>query len=343
MPQLHPFDRRALLAAGAALTVPRLARGQAALPRVRFTMDWAFQGPSAYALLARERGFFRDAGVDVALSRGFGSGRTPIDVAAGTFDMGQGDINPTIKFMAENPGSGLVVVAITGDRSGLCVTSLAEGPVRAPRDLEGRTLCAPDVDAGRQMFPAFARLVGIDLARVNWMTVRAELREPMLVQGRADAITGIVTSTALSLKALGVPESRQRVMLYRDHGLDLYATCWMTTRAFLEREPAAVRATVAALMRAQVATWRRPEEAMAALRAAEPLSEIPIEMERYRFNAEQHLVTDNVRANGLGAVDPARLQRGIEAVEVAFGLPHRLRADAVYTDAYLPPRAARML
>ncbi|WP_426955359.1 ABC transporter substrate-binding protein [Muricoccus radiodurans] len=340
-----PLSRRTLAAAllAPALAAPRTLRAQAALPRVRFTLDWAYQGPNAYALLGREKGFFREAGVDVALSRGFGSGRVPIDVAAGTFDMGQGDINPTLKFMAENPDSGLIVVAITGDRSGLCVTSLADGPIRTPKDLEGRTLCAPDIDAGRQLFPAFARAAGLDLARINWLTVRAELREPMLLQRRADAITGIVTSTALSLKSLGVDMPRQRIMLYRDHGLDLYATCFMTTRAYLQREPAAVRATIAALFRAQSYTWHHPEEAMTVLRQVEPLSEIPIELERYRFNAEQHLVTDNVRANGLSNVDPARLQRGIEAVEVAFNLPHRLRADAIYTDAYLPPPEGRRL
>ena len=64
----------ALAASAAALAAPRLARAQAA-PRVRLQLDWAFQSPNAFALVARERGFFREAGVDVAIERGTGSGR----------------------------------------------------------------------------------------------------------------------------------------------------------------------------------------------------------------------------------------------------------------------------
>ncbi|UFN47317.1 ABC transporter substrate-binding protein [Roseomonas sp. OT10] len=342
------FGRRGLLAAGGTLAAaplarPGIARAEGAAKRVRFTLDWAFQGPNSYALLGRDKGFFREEGIDLALSRGFGSGRVPVDVAAGTFDMGQGDINPTLKFMAENPSSGLVAVAVAADRSGLCVTAKGDGPIRLPKDLEGRVLCAPDIDAGRQLFPAFARAAGIDMKRTEWLTVRAELREPMLLQGRADAITGIVTSTALSLKALGLDLPQQRILFYRDHGLDLYATCYLTTRDYLAREPGAVRGMLRALFRSLSYTYRHPEEAIAALVKAEPLSEAPIELERYRFNAEQHLVTENVLRNGLSSVDPARLGRGIRAVEEAFGLPPRLRPEDVYTDAYLPPREMRML
>lgn len=334
--------RRALLAAPLLLAAPRLGRAQAAT-RLRFTLDWAYQGPNSYALLGRERGFFRAEGIDISLSRGFGSGRVPGDIAAGTFEMGQADINPTLKFMAENPSAGLLVVAIAADRNGLCVTSRADGPVQAPKDLEGRSIAAPQEDAGRQLFPVFANRAGLDLSRITWQTVRGELREPMLVQRRADAISGIVTSTALSLKKLGMDLPQQRIMFYRDHGLDLYSTCFLTTRDFAARHPDVVRGALRALFRSLAYAWHHPEDSIAVLKQVEPLTDEAIELERYRFNAEQHLITDHVRANGFSAVDPVRLQRGIRAVEEAFGLPQRLSADEVYTENFLPPRAARML
>ena len=57
------------------------------------------------------------------------------------------------------------------------------------------------------------------------------------------------------------------------------------------------------------------------------------------MNAERCILTPHVKANGLSAVDPGRMGRGIAAVEEAFGLSTGgLSAERFYTAAYLPPR-----
>jgi NitT/TauT family transport system substrate-binding protein len=219
----------------------------------------------------------------------------------------------------------------------------SDGPIRAPKDFEGKTLAAPDTDAGRQIFPAFARAAGFDASKVNWMTVRPELREPMLVQGRADGITGAATSTGLSLKSLGMGWPAQRILFYRDHGLDLYGTCHLTTRDFIRRNPDAVRGVLRAAFRGLVHSVRQPAEAIAALKAAEPLTDTAIEAERQQVSVREQIVSDHSRANGLSVVDPARLQRGIAAAEAAYGMTAKVKAEDIYTDSYLPPIAERRL
>jgi NitT/TauT family transport system substrate-binding protein len=344
-----PLPRRAALAGAAAaaalLAAPRPAGAQGgggSPPRVRLLLDWAFQSPNAFALVAREKGFFRDAGVEVQVDRGSGSGRVPTQLAAGACDLGYADINPAIRFAIENPQAGLLCVAVVLDRSPLCVIGRAEGPLRAPRDLEGRTLAAPDLDAGRQLFPAFARAAGIDRARVSFLSVSPELREPMLVQRRADGVTGFVTTSSIALKGLGLGYEQQRVMMYAEHGLDLYGAALLSTRAFAQANPEALRRAVGALLRGVRAQLADPAEAMRILKRAEPLVDVALEAERHAMNAERCLVTPDVRANGLSAVEPARMGRGIAAVEEAFGLPPgRLTAERFYTPDFLPPRADR--
>ncbi len=337
------LSRRSLgLATAGLLAAPRIGHGQA-LPRVKYQVDWAFQGPNAYMLYGRQQGFFREAGIDIQIDRGFGSGRVPIDVAGGAYEIAQADINPVIKFIAENPNAGLVVVGVFGDRSLLCATVKADGPIRAPKDFEGRTLAAPDSDAGRQIFPAFARAAGIDTAKVNWLTVRPELREPMLVQGRADGITGAATSTGLSLKALGMDWPQQRILWYRDYGLPLYGTCWLTTKEYARRNPELVRAVVRGGIRSLQAAHANPAASIAALKAAEPLTDVAIETERQQVSIREMVVSPHVMANGLSAVDPARFQLGLAAVEEAYGMAPKLKPEDVYTDAFLPPAAERRL
>lgn len=336
------FTRRtALLAAAGTLAAPRLASAQAT--RVRLMLDWAFQSPNAFALVAREKGYFREAGVDVTVDRGNGSGAVPVALAGGSYDMGYADLNPAIRFMAENPERGIVCVAILQDRSPLCAIVRADGPIRTPKDLEGKRLAAPDFDAGRQLFPAFAKAAGIDASKVTFLSVTPALREPMVLRREADGLTGFVTTSALALKGIGLGHAQQRVMMYYDHGLNLYGAGLLTTRAFLERNPGAVRAATSALMRAFREGIGNQRETLDILKRVEPLTDVALEGERQQMNLERLVVSDHVRANGISALDMARLQAGIRAVEEAYGLPARLQAAQIYTPDFLPPAAERRI
>ena len=134
------ISRRHVLTASTALVsaaaLPALAQTPP-LAKLKFTLDWARQGPNAYTDLGKEKGFFREVGIDITIDRGFGSGRVPTDIAAGTYDMGQGDIGPIIKFMAQNPDSDLIAVAIWGDKSLMGVTVRSDSAIKTPKDCEG--------------------------------------------------------------------------------------------------------------------------------------------------------------------------------------------------------------
>ncbi|WPB84475.1 ABC transporter substrate-binding protein [Sediminicoccus rosea] len=335
--------RHLLLATGtAALAAPGVLRAQPGT-RLRLTLDWAFQSPNAFALVARERGYFREAGIDVQIDRGQGSGGVPPALAAGSHEMGYADINPAIRFLAQNPDSGLICVAVLHDRAPLCVITRADGPIRTPKDLEGRRLAAPDFDSGRQLFPAFARAAGVDAGRVTFLSVAPALREPMLVRREVDGVTGFVTTSALALKGIGLQIPQQRIMMYYDHGLNLYGGALLTTRAYAERNPAVVRGAVAALIRGFRDTLANPAGMIQVLRQVEPLTDAALEMERHQLNVERVIMTDNVRANGLSAVDMTRMQTGIAAVEGAFNLPARVQAGQFYLPDFLPPAEQRRI
>lgn len=335
--------RVALAGAVAGIAAPFVARGQTALPKVRFTAGWAFQGNQSYMLRARDAGYFREAGVDVSVSRGFGSGRIPVDIAGGVFDLGAGEMSATLKFMAENPDSDLVVVAILEDTNQMAMTVRGDGPIRSPKDIEGGTLAAPESDVGRQLFPAWARMAGVDASKVNWVSVALELREPMLVQKRVNGITGNTSSTALGLKRLGMDLPDQRIFFYRDAGLDLYSNCYVASRKFAEKNPEALKAALTGLFRAYVEYYRDPTESLKVLMAAEPLTDLKIEAERVAFLKQTMPVGKAMKEHGISTVDPARLELCIKTIEESYGLPKRLTKERVYTDAYLPSKSVRMV
>ncbi len=339
----HEITRRAALAgAAAAIAAPGIARAQ--LRPVRFSFDWIFNGPYAFGAAGVTQGFFRDAGLEVTLTRGFGSARVPLDMAAGSFDVAMCDPTPLLRFMSQNPNNDLVAVGLLWDQAPTAVTVRADGPITQISQLAGRTLAAPEFDGGRQVFPVFAAINNIPFSSINWLSVAPELREPMLVQRRADGITGFVTSTALSLRALGMDLPAQRIFRYREHGLDFfYGSVILTTRTYAERNPEILRSLVGALYRSMKWSFHNQPAAIQALRAREPLTDVAIESVRQEMAMAELVDSPNVRRLGLGIIEAPRLTRQIEAVKMAYNLGDMPSVDRFHTDRFLPPAAERVL
>ncbi|MBP2316687.1 ABC transporter substrate-binding protein [Azospirillum soli] len=329
----------AALVAGAALWTALPARADTP---VKLTLDWAFQGPQAPFLLALERGYYKAEGLDVTIDRGEGSGAVPPRIAAGTYDIGFGDINPMIRFVAEK-GADLVAVAVLYDASPLAAIATKKSGITSAKQLEGRTLAAPETDSARQIFPAFAKAAGIDPAKVSWQTVTPQLRETMLAQGKVDAITGFLTTGIFSLKAAGIPEGDIVTMRYRDAGVALYSNALITSRKFAEANPKAVAGFVKATLKAHIDAVRKPQAAIDALKKRDPLIDTKIELDRMKLAFDELMLSPEAKANGLSTVDPARFQKAIDILKETYAFPKDVKVADVYTDAYLPPVAERTL
>lgn len=335
-----------LFAAGVAvLMAAGAARAQAPeQANVRFSLDWAFQGPQAVFTHAAEKGFFRQAGLNVTMDRGVGSGDTVIRVASGAYDIGFGDINPMIKFNAENPGKELMAVYVVYEQAALAVMTLRRTGITNLKQLEGRKLGAPTVDAGRQMFPALVKANNLDTRRIEWVTMNAPLREPMLFRGEVDAITGFITSGIFSLRGLGAKDEDIVTFRYREHGVDVYSSAIYVTQDFMARNPRTVSAMVAAINRGIKDAIVNPREAVASLRSRDQLVDLNLEYERMMLSMRELVLTPHVLQNGISAVRPDKLQNNIRIVNEAYEIQNsRLTPDKVFTDRFLPPQAERML
>ena len=341
----HDTTRRAALGGAAGLlATPLVARAQVQARPVRFSFDWIYNGPYAFGAAGVQQGFFREAGLDVTITRGFGSARVPLDMSAGSFDVAMCDPTPVLRFMSQTPNNDLLAVGLLWDQAPTAVTVRADGPITQISQLAGKTLAAPEFDGGRQVFPAFAAINNIPFSSINWLSVAPELREPMLVQRRADGITGFVTSTALSLRALGMDLPAQRIFRYREHGLDFfYGSVILTTRTYAARNPEVLRSLVGALYRSMKWSFSNRDGAIAALRLREPLTDVAIETVRQQMAMEELVDSPNVRRLGLGVIEAPRLQRQIEAVKLAYALGDTPSVDRFHTDRFLPPAAERAL
>jgi NitT/TauT family transport system substrate-binding protein len=330
-------------AAIAAAVLIGLGQAAAAETDINFTLDWKFQGPTAAFIVAKEKGYFDEEGLDVSIDAGNGSAGAVTRVASGAYQMGFADINSLVEFNVENPGQSVKCVMMIYDAPPFGVYALKSSGITEPADLVGRTLGAPVFDASYKLFPAFASQTGIDPEAVPRVNMDPPLREAMLVRGEVDAITGHYFSSMLDLMSKGVAEEDIVYMLYADHGMDFYGNALIASGAFLEENPDAVAAFNRAVTRGLKDVLADPAGAVELVAKYDPLIDKELEQRRLDMAIEQNIVTPYVQENGFGAIDEARMARAIDQLAAALDLPTKPAVADIWTDAFLPPAEERDL
>ena len=314
----------------------------AAQTKVRFALDWQIQGPQAPFITAKALGAFTAQGLDVTIDRGTGSQKTIEQVATGTYDLGYGDINSMIEYNAKNPQIPLIAVGIILNSPPFSLLTLRRYGIREPKDLKGTTIGAPAGDAPRRLWPIFAKNVGLPADSVTWTNMAPPLREPALVKGDVKVISGFYFTGFLNLtENLKIPEADVVAFKYSEYGIDLYGNAVMVRVDWLKANEDTVRRFLAALNTGFKAALKDPKAAITHIKAAEPLSNEATELKRLQLAISANMINDEVRRNGLLAIDPARMQRAIDQVVVSFELGTKPTVAQVFTGAYLPPAPDR--
>lgn len=340
-----PVRRRAVFyAIAAAFSVAVLGAVHAAdAPKnVKFVVDWAYQGNHAFWSKPIADGTFKKLGLNVTMDRGYGSGDTIVKVAAGTYDIGFADINAMIKFDADHPERRLIAVYQVLDRTPNAVITLKKNGITKPQDLVGKKLGGPVADSSRLMFPVFAKLNHIDLNSVHWDTVAPNLREAVLVKGQVDAIAGFTTTSIFNLVAAGVPREDIVAMPFAKYGVNPYGSVVLVRPEFMKAHPDIVKAFVKGTIDGEISTIKDPMPALETLKARDPFFNVKLEKDRLSMLLEDDVLTAEVKANGLGYVDLARMKQTIAANAEVYHFKTVPTVDEVSTTQFLPPKSERM-
>jgi NitT/TauT family transport system substrate-binding protein len=318
-----------------------LAGGAQAQTPVKFQLDWRFEGPAALFLHPAAKGYFKNAGLDVTIDAGNGSGGTVTRVASGAYDMGFADLAALMEFHANNPDAPNkpVAVMMVYNNTPASVMALKKSGISKPADLAGKKLGAPVFDAGRRAYPIFAKANGLDAAKVNWVSMDPQLRETMLARGDIDAITGFYFTSLLNLNARGVKDEDIVVMSYPNHGVKMYGNAIIASDAFVRQHPDAIKGFLRAFAKASKEVMANPDAAVAAIKARDALVDEKLEARRLKLTIASSIATTNARAEGYGQVSAPRLSLMASQVSDAYNTKTRVDPNAVWNASFLPSKA----
>jgi NitT/TauT family transport system substrate-binding protein len=324
---------KATLASGIAQAAP--AVWAAPMRSIHFTLNFVPNGTNSPFYLAQKRGYFRDAGFEVALDAA--NGTDAINrLVSGTHQAGFIDLAALTEFTGRRPEGAPVGVFNIYGHSPNAIITWKEAKVKKPADLLGKVLAAPSTDTPTRLFPAFAQLNNIDATKVDLKVVSMQLREALLKDHNADGAFGFDMMVLLNLFSMGFDESHFDIMYYSDYGLNFYSATVAMTPAFIAQDRGAATALLGAISHGWVDAIKDPAAANEALVAAEPLTKADLELMRLKWVLDKHVVTTDAKANGLGGVDKKRLSENIKIILDAFNLPSVLTPDRLFNESLLP-------
>ena len=326
-------------AAAAAAYVTEPALGQTA---VKFSLDWKYEGTQAPFLLALDKGYFTAERLDVTIDTAVSSVESIDRLALGTYDMAFGDINLLIKFRDLNPQTRIQVVFMTYNKPAYAIISLKSRGIATPRDLEGKQLGAPAADSAFAQWPIFAQLNNIDQSKVTILNIGFPVREPMLVSGHVDAITGLSFSSCMNLAYAGVPRDDIVVLEMADFGVRLYGNAIMVNPTFAAEKPDAVKAFLRAYLKGLKDTVNDPVAAVDYVLKRNELVTLSLEAQRLKMALHDNILTPEVQARGFGSVDLARLDKAIDQIALTYSFRSgKPKAQDIFNASFLPRETER--
>ncbi len=322
-----------------ALTASFASTAQAQTKPLKFQLDWRFEGPAALFTLPAAKGHFKDAGLDVTVDSGNGSGGTVTRVASGTYDMGFADMAALMEFHANNPDAPNkpVAVMMVYNNTPAAVLALKKSGIKTPADLKGKKLGAPVFDAGRKAFPIFEKANNV--SNVAWTAMDPPLRETMLVRGDIDAITGFSFTSLLNLEARGVKAEDVVVMPYADYGVKLYGNAIIATPKLIKENPELIKAFLKAFTKGAKEVMANPAAGIETVKARDGIINVALETRRLQMAIDAVVASPDARKEGFGQVNPGRLALMASQVSDAFGTKTRVDPAAIWNGAFLPTAA----
>jgi NitT/TauT family transport system substrate-binding protein len=310
--------------------------------KIRFTLDWVFEGQTSFMHMANYKGWFKEEGLEVQVDVGTGSAGAFQRIMTGVYDAGLGDMSSQIEFLSRNPGPlQFQSVYVMYDQIPAGFFALKKSGIRSVKDFPGRVFMESPTGFSRRIWPLLAKAADIDPNSVKWVTASPALRSTMLINGDCEIISGFL-SIPIDLMTRGVKEDDIVTIPVADYGIHYYGNTLLVSQKLIDGNPKAVAGLVRAFNRALKEMLADPAASVKYLKQREPLVDESMEVRRTRM-VMPGMLTPNVRANGLGGTDPARLQKQIDQVSQAYALANPPSQERLFNARFLPPQSERMI
>jgi NitT/TauT family transport system substrate-binding protein len=296
---------------------------------VTFQLNWTAGGPNAGFAAALGEGFYKQAGLDVTIVQGNGSGNTAQLVASGRVQLAYADAVVVSQLIAK--GAPMRVVSTIYQSNPNEVTALKKTGIKSLKDLVGKKVGVPAGSSQAPMLPLLLRANGLKESDMVMINMPVASMVPSLLQGQVDAILGSMDAYQIQLEQQGAQLDN---FPFADHGVPTVSTSIFASNSFIKDNPDVLRKFIAASLKGWSFALDNPEKTIKHVKAIFP------DVNEKLATAELAAITPLFCSGGakfLGKAEDAHWDRTQQLLSEVKLLPEGQDPKSYYTNDFLPP------
>jgi NitT/TauT family transport system substrate-binding protein len=206
---------------------------------VTVRLKWLHQAQFAGYYVAKDKGYYEAAGLDVSIQPGGSDFPAVQMVAGGSEQFGVTGADQIL--IARSKGVPIVALAVIYRESPFVLFALKKSGITKPSELVGKTIGLKIGGSEELVYRAVLKSAGIDKNSLHEVPVKFDLTP--LLTGQVDVWPGYVINEVLAAQEKGFEVA---VIRPADYGVNLYADTLFTTERMLQEKPDVVKKFVAA-------------------------------------------------------------------------------------------------
>jgi NitT/TauT family transport system substrate-binding protein len=254
-------------------------------------LEWVIQGQFAGPLLALDKGYYKEAGIEMELLPAGPDLKPAVTVAQGTDTFGIGHPNQVITARAN--GAPLVTVLQLGHRSASVYVVRKEAGVNSIKDMKGHSV---GLWFGGDEHEFLAMLNAAGISQNDVKIVNQGFDIIAWLNGDYEVMQATIYNELQQVYAQGIKKEDLVLLDPRDSGVAMVNTGIFTTEQVIKDRPDAVQAMVNATLRGWKEALANPEEA--AKIVVKYNSELKVEDQVKQINAMGELFCSGVTLEG---------------------------------------------
>jgi len=303
--------------------------GSGAMKKVTYVTAFGAVGRDSFAWVAQEKGYFKDAGLDVTIQKGAGNAQILGLIKAKQADFAALDFTGAEIQAGKGAFTNWRAIAAVHQQTLVSIMTTADTGITKPTDLTGKTIATATGSVSELLFPAYAKLAGLDPKTVKIQGAQTTALNSLMAQRRVDGLSTFL----LSKKALETVSKKQVVVMpYSEYLSDLFGNAIIARDDVIAADKDEVQKFTDAIMKGLQYTIDHPDEAAQIMNKDEPTAAIPAAVGE--INAMKPYVSP---PNGapLGHLDQERVARSIAVLQGNGLIPAGLTPDKVVDFSFI--------
>ncbi|HJQ57934.1 MAG TPA: ABC transporter substrate-binding protein [Vineibacter sp.] len=310
------------------------ALGASAQDKVRFQTDWIPSGEHAMYYGGWQKGIFAAEGIDVTITRGYGSGDTVTKLAANAFDFGVADIAAVMTARARQ-NVPVKTIGVIYNESPHSLFVLKSSGISTFKGLEGKKIGITPGNSHKFYFPKVAAAAGTDANKIIWVNMDGAAMATQLIAKNLDAAPFYSIHHYYQNKAAKAAGEEIVVLPFVQAGFRIYAATIVTTDKMLAEKPDLVRRFLTAVRKSF--EWARDNPEEACKLHVQKIPEVALDDCLGSMRAVMAFVfNDHSKQAGFGRESAERLEFTWKVVQEAQELPKDWNYKQAIDTAQLP-------